>query len=63
MKPDWKDAPEWARWLAQDGNGVWFWYSTKPKVIQGDDRWSYGGTYKRAYVDTKGWKKSLERRP
>lgn len=24
-KPDWKDAPEWANWLAQDGEGQWIW--------------------------------------
>ncbi len=30
MKPDWKDAPEWANWLAMDGDGVWFWYELEP---------------------------------
>lgn len=29
-KPDWKDAPEWANWLAMDENGNWFWYQYKP---------------------------------
>ena len=31
MKPDWKDAPEWANYLAQDKNGEWTWFSHKPK--------------------------------
>ena len=25
-KPDWKDAPVWAQWLAQDSYGDWYWY-------------------------------------
>jgi hypothetical protein len=30
-KPDWKDAPDWANHLAQDGNGGWWWYKNKPE--------------------------------
>lgn len=30
MKPDWKDAPEWARWLAMDADGDWFWFEDRP---------------------------------
>lgn len=30
-KPDWKDAPEWANWLAMDGDGRVFWYEKMPK--------------------------------
>lgn len=30
MKPDWKDAPEWAQWLAQDEGGDWYWYGSEP---------------------------------
>lgn len=30
MKPDWKDAPEWANWLAMDDGGEWWWYELKP---------------------------------
>lgn len=26
-KPDWKGAPDWAQWLAQDGNGGWWFYA------------------------------------
>ena len=32
MKPDWKDAPEWASWLAMDEDGDWFWYESEPKL-------------------------------
>lgn len=30
MKPDWKDAPEWAQYLAQDLDGNWYWFSDEP---------------------------------
>lgn len=30
MKPDWKDAPEWANWLAMDEDGYWYWYELEP---------------------------------
>lgn len=63
MKPDWKDAPEWANYLAKDANGVWFWYATRPLIEGSDSVWSYGGTYKRACVPDGSWKDSLERRP
>lgn len=37
-KPDWKDAPEWANWLAQDevANGeCWVWFEDKPYFNNG----------------------------
>ena len=27
----WDNAPEWAKWKAQNGDGTWYWYKTKPK--------------------------------
>lgn len=30
MKPDWKDAPEWANYLTQDCDGRWYWWEHKP---------------------------------
>lgn len=38
-KPDWKDAPDWAGWLAQDASGAWWWYELEP-FIDGDG-WFY----------------------
>lgn len=29
-KPDWKDAPEWAKWLAYDV--YWMWFEEKPLI-------------------------------
>lgn len=39
MKPDWKDAPEWAKFLAEDADGTWWWYEAEPE--QGENgNWS-----------------------
>jgi hypothetical protein len=29
-KPTWEDAPTWAKYLAQDSNGSWYWYADAP---------------------------------
>ena len=47
MKPDWKDAPEWANWLALDIEG-WQWFSVVPEfnIVDGwidGGRWEYAG--------------------
>lgn len=31
--------PVWARWMAQDKDGEWWFYQFKPKVIQEEDVW------------------------
>lgn len=52
MKPDWKDAPDWANWLAVDGWGQWFWFSDEPTT--GHSRyWRLNkiGKSKQAYPD------------
>jgi len=35
MKPSWKDAPEWANWLAMDDDGEWVWFYDKPELAFG----------------------------
>lgn len=35
MKPDWKDAPEWANYLAQDEDGDWYWFEKEPYLKSG----------------------------
>lgn len=40
--PDWKDAPEWANWLAMDGDESWFWYEHRPELannVFGTPQW------------------------
>lgn len=62
MKPDWKDAPEWATALAQDADGDWYWYANTPEFYEG--RWGYRGAIERAKPSPTGnWKNSLELRP
>lgn len=34
-KPDWKNAPKWANWLAQDHDGQWYWFETEPELNNG----------------------------
>ena len=34
-KPSWKDAPEWAEWLHQDGEGEWTFSQGKPTPYDG----------------------------
>lgn len=29
-KPSWDNAPEWAKYLAMDEDGSWFWYQYQP---------------------------------
>lgn len=59
MKPDWKDAPRWAKWLAQDCNGQWCWYEFAPATGMG--YWLPFGRFKRIVIDE--WDKTLEPRP
>lgn len=49
--PDWKDAPEWAQWLACDADGTWYWFEDRP--IKGAcGYYSYGGKMANAQVPT-----------
>jgi hypothetical protein len=61
MKPDWKDAPEWAQWLTMDEDYQWWWHETCP-VIKAFGIWHSDG---RAAAVTGGadWESSIEERP
>ena len=61
MKPDWKDAPEWANYLAMDAGGAWYWHEKKPKVE--DEEWCGKGGWELADLDEGYWEKSLEKKP
>lgn len=63
MKPSWKDAPSWAKWLAQDEDGNWFWYDEKPDLEF--VCWSPNGKYaQKANLEIiKSWTTTLEERP
>lgn len=64
MKPDWKDAPESAKYLAMDKSGRWWWYEKKP--FRWDDERvepSEHGNIFPAYLYEESWEDSLESRP
>ena len=63
MKPDWKDAPEWANYLAMDADGSWYWFGKEP--IAHDTFWSspYDFNDMQADIDTSNWRGTLEQRP
>ena len=68
MKPDWKDAPPWAQWLAMDNQGgpEWYWYELKPELKNNFWMQSVSGKVKCALITdgcAENWKDSLERRP
>ena len=60
MKPDWKDAPEWARYLAMDSDGSWWWYKLRPNC---DDPWFWNSAGKAESIKISGWQNTLEERP
>lgn len=50
MTPDWKDAPEWANWLAMDEGDRWYWFANVPHYdsatgewASDDDRFTFAG--------------------
>lgn len=61
MKPDWKDAPEWANWLAMDADGKWYWYENNPKKRL--VTWKRNGEKMQATFNVLGWEESKEKRP
>lgn len=40
MIPSWSDAPEWAKFLAQDRSGRWYWYETRPTYLEYSGTWT-----------------------
>ena len=68
MKPDWKDAPEWAQWLAMDEDGEWCWFDYRPFAEDQWCKWEVSiGRY--AIADhhnnqvNSNWRETLESRP
>ena len=64
-KPDWKDAPGWANWLAQDQSGQWWWF--EHSVERCDDGWAWAnpsssGRFRKT-DDPPDWQDTLEDRP
>lgn len=64
-KPDWKDAPEAANYLAMDGDGTWCWFETEPSWEDSIDGWTnpYDGRVWAAGYACQYPEDSLEKRP
>ena len=61
-KPSWKDAPEWAEWLAQDEDGEWKWLAGLPgKYVDGWTAVKIKGHCKGIALGD--WRDTLEKRP
>lgn len=71
--PSWDDSPKWAKWLAQDEDGKWQWYSLKPTLDdestefspqQNDQWWLADSNECTISADARsGWRSSLQPRP
>jgi len=61
-KPDWKEAPEWADYLAMDACGDWWWYEYEPG--RADGIWFAGvGQAEAVESQQPHWSRTLEQRP
>lgn len=64
-KPDWKDAPDWANWLAQEADGQWWWF--EHPVEWCSDGWAWVNTSQqgrfRKVGDPPDCQDTLESRP
>jgi hypothetical protein len=60
-KPDWKDAPDWANWAAQDYDGRWFWFENKP--IAGFNVFMAEGRMEPVKKVNTKWKQTTQQRP
>lgn len=61
-KPKWDDAPAWAKWLARDLDGVWFWYENEPYISPRN--WNVAAGEMTVAIQKIGdWRDTLEGRP
>jgi hypothetical protein len=68
--PRWRDAPDWANWLAQDGDGSWYWYEHPIYAREDYDAWyeqhGFGGRIDDAGVAAErnpDWRNTRHARP
>jgi hypothetical protein len=62
VKPDWKDAPEWANYLAMDEDGEWYWHEYEPLLV--GSIWSaLTGRIQYTFPSPPPWWETKETRP
>lgn len=61
--PNWKTAPDWANFAAQDLDGKWHWFESTPSVSHQFGKWISDGDKRTEYVGTgkkvKNWVDTL----
>ena len=62
-KPEWKDAPDWANYLAQEGDLCWWWYADKPRYVPEHKIWFVFGSKKMRASDPSDLECTLESKP
>jgi hypothetical protein len=60
-RPDWSEAPEWARFWALDSDGGAWWYERRPDA--GSGNFGNGGTRDRDTNACPNWRETLQERP
>lgn len=61
-KPSWRSAPSWARYLAMNANGYWYWFEVKP-IPKGYFWEASTGREKQATRSLEIWRETLEGKP
>ncbi len=62
----WEKAPSWAKWIAQEQDGKWWWFSVRPTAFTSGNWVIEGvGTAEMAYVSppSHNWTDTLRERP
>jgi len=65
LKPNWDNAPEWAKYWAMDSDGECFWYEIHP-TTNNVDEWierSIEGKTEKDWRVCKSWQDTLQERP
>lgn len=60
--PDWKDAPQWARFAAMEKNAGWYWYENRPTWNESRGTWCWPGG-RTCHADIGTIEDSLQERP
>lgn len=63
MKPDWKDSPSWARYIAMDQDRWWWWHEERPRWDEGRRQWESEGRTDIACSRDYDPRTTLEERP
>ena len=62
-KPDWKDAPPWANYLAMNIDEEWYWYKEEPYLDPYFIWHSYGNEQLAGYHEPYNAVETKEKRP